>query len=190
MDTPIVDFVKEYIENNGTRFHMPGHKGHVFFGLEPYDITEIKAEKILEKASSYIDHGNLPEMMDILEEHLDDKEYSALEMAAAFLMMELGEIQNPELRQDDFGDTGAEPGMVRLFINIGKKQRVRIGDILGAIAGESGIPGRMVGSIDMYDKYTFVEVPEENAESVLKAMKNAKIKGKNIRMEVAGSKGR
>lgn len=54
------------------------------------DITEIKAEKILEKASSYIDHGNLPEMMDILEEHLDDKEYSALEMAAAFLMMELG----------------------------------------------------------------------------------------------------
>ena len=53
MDTPIVDFVKEYIENNGTRFHMPGHKGHVFFGLEPYDITEIKAEKILEKASSY-----------------------------------------------------------------------------------------------------------------------------------------
>ena len=42
----------------------------------------------------------------------------------------------------------------------------------------------------MYDKYTFVEVPEENAESVLKAMKNTKIKGKNIRMEVAGSKGR
>ena len=81
-------------------------------------------------------------------------------------------------------------GMARLFINIGKNQNVRPGDILGAIAGESGIPGRMVGSIDMYDKYTFVEVPEENAESVLKAMKNAKIKGKNIRMEVAGSKGR
>ena len=71
-----------------------------------------------------------------------------------------------------------------------RNQNVRPGDILGAIAGESGIPGRMVGSIDMYDKYTFVEVPEENAESVLKAMKNAKIKGKNIRMEVAGSKGR
>ena len=30
MDTPIVDFVKEYIENNGTRFHMPGHKGMCF----------------------------------------------------------------------------------------------------------------------------------------------------------------
>ena len=44
--------------------------------------------------------------------------------------------------------------MARLFINIGKSQRVTPGDILGAVAGESGIPGRLVGSIDMYDGYT------------------------------------
>ena len=75
--------------------------------------------------------------------------------------------------------------MVRLFVNIGKNQNVKPGDILGAIAGESGIPGRMVGSIDMYDKYTFVEVPCDNAKVVMKAMKNAKIKGKSVRMEVA-----
>ncbi len=43
----------------------------------------------------------------------------------------------------------------------------------------------MVGSIDMYDKYTFVEVPCDNAKVVMKAMKNAKIKGKSVRMEVA-----
>ena len=80
-------------------------------------------------------------------------------------------------------------GMARLFINIGKNQNVKPGDILGAIAGESGMPGRMVGSIDMYDKYTFVEVPSENADVVLKAMKNVKIKGKSIHMEVANVKG-
>ena len=80
-------------------------------------------------------------------------------------------------------------GMARLFINIGKNQNVKPGDILGAIAGESGMPGRMVGSIDMYDKYTFVEVPSENADVVLKAMKNVKIKGKSIHMEVANGKG-
>ena len=109
-------------------------------------------------------------------------------MAAAFLMMELGEIQNPELRQDDFGDTGAEPGMVRLFINIGKKQRVRIGDILGAIAGESGMEGKLVGAIDMFDSYTFVEVPREYASEVIEAMKHAKIKGKNVNVEPANRK--
>ena len=59
----------------------------------------------------------------------------------------------------------ARGGMTRLFINLGKNQNVKPGDILGAIAGESGIPGRLVGSIDMYDKYTFVEVPKEQADN-------------------------
>lgn len=76
----------------------------------------------------------------------------------------------------------------RLFINIGKKQKVRPGDILGAVAGESGIPGKLVGTIDMYDKYTFVEVPRENAADVLRAMKNTKIKGKTINVEPANGR--
>ena len=77
--------------------------------------------------------------------------------------------------------------MARLFINIGKAQRVTPGDILGAVAGESGIPGRMVGSIDMYDGYTFVDVPGQYADEVLKAMSHAKIKGKNVHVEKANS---
>ena len=88
----------------------------------------------------------------------------------------------------DFGDTGAEEGMVRLFINIGKNQKIRPGDILGAVAGEAKIPGKMVGAIDMYDNYTFVEVPDEYAKVVLRAMKNAKIKGKSINVEPANRK--
>ena len=89
----------------------------------------------------------------------------------------------------NFGDTGAEePGMVRLFINIGKKQKARPGDILGALAGESGMPGKLIGSIDMFDGYTFVEVPREYAQDVLKAMKNAKIKGKAVAIEPANRK--
>ena len=86
--------------------------------------------------------------------------------------------------RDSRYDSGRED-MARLFINIGKNQNVKPGDILGAIAGESGMPGKMVGSIDMYDKYTFVEVPRETADAVLNAMKDVKIKGKNIHMEKA-----
>lgn len=80
-----------------------------------------------------------------------------------------------------------EEKMARLFINIGKAQRITPGDILGAVAGESGIPGRMVGSIDMYDGYTFVDVPGRYADDVLKAMAHAKIKGKNIHVEKANT---
>ena len=152
------------------------------------DITDIKAEKVLEKAGGLIESENLGKLIDILEEHLDDKEYSSLEMAAALLMMQMGDNAVPELEKEDFGDTGAEPGMVRLFINIGKKHRVRIGDILGAIAGESGMEGELVGAIDMYDSYTFVEVPREYASEVIDAMKHAKIKGKQVNVEPANHK--
>ncbi len=76
-------------------------------------------------------------------------------------------------------------GMTTLFFNIGKDQNVKSGDILGAVAGESGIPGRMIGSIDMYDKYTFVEVPEDCADEVLMCMQKVKIRGKIVHVEKA-----
>ena len=188
------------------------------------DITEIKAEKIMEQVKETINNVDLTKMIQVIEQKLVEEDYTAMDVAAALLKIAMGEEnediaesghlapsldeldrygrdnrgrggRNNGRRDGGRGSRGGRDerngnGMARLFINIGKNQNVRPGDILGAIAGESGIPGRMVGSIDMYDKYTFVEVPEENAESVLKAMKNAKIKGKNIRMEVAGSKGR
>ena len=78
--------------------------------------------------------------------------------------------------------------MVRLFINVGKNQRVQAKDVVGAIAGEAGIPGKLVGTIDIYDKYTFVEVPKENAKKVLDKMKNIKIKGNKINIEKANTR--
>lgn len=95
-------------------------------------------------------------------------------------------------RGSRYGREGREDreDMARLFVNIGKNQNIRPGDVLGAVAGESGISGKLVGSIDMYDNYTFVEVPREYAGAVLKAMKDVKIKGKNVHVEKANGKGR
>ena len=42
MDTPIFDFVQNYIKSNTARLHMPGHKGVSFLGCEAFDITEIR----------------------------------------------------------------------------------------------------------------------------------------------------
>jgi ATP-dependent RNA helicase DeaD len=81
-------------------------------------------------------------------------------------------------------------GMVRLFINVGKKDRIKPGNILGAIAGEAGIPGKLVGSIDMLDNYTFVEVPSKYADQVLDAMQNVSINGRAVNMEKATGAGR
>lgn len=149
------------------------------------DVAAIKVEKLLEQAGELIATDGLGRMMDLLEEYLDGSDYSATEMAAALLAMQLGETSTQTLPKEEFGDTGAEPGMVRMFMNIGKKDRVRIGDILGAVAGESGMEGALVGTIDMYDNFSFVEVPQEYAAALLEAMNHSKIKGRRVNMEPA-----
>lgn len=154
------------------------------------DVAHIKQEKIMNHIANVIDEEDLAGIIDTLEQYINESDYTAMDIAAAFLKLAMGEKEEQPASAADFNfeDTGAEEGMVRLFINIGKKENIRPGDVLGAIAGESGIPGKVVGAIDMYDKYTFVEVPREYGREVLLAMSNVKIKGKAINIEPANQK--
>lgn len=155
------------------------------------DVASTKIENIMDDIDRIIESEDLTSLVNMIEEKVNESDYTAMDMAAAFLKMCSGMVQedNADAGNVEFGDTGAEePGMVRLFINIGKKQNARPGDIVGALAGESGMPGKLIGSIDMFDKYTFVEVPKEYAKDVLHAMQDAKIKGKSIAIEPANQK--
>ena len=155
------------------------------------DVVQVRLEKIMDHIETIIEEEDLTSMVNMVETQVNESDYTAMDIAAAFLKMALlGEEENAQnsMENFEFGDTGAEEGMVRLFINIGKKQHVKPGDILGAITGESGMPGKLVGAIDMYDKYTFVEVPRPYGKDVLKAMSNSKIKGKSINIEPANQK--
>ena len=193
------------------------------------DITDIKVEKTLDQVRELLETTDLGDMVNVIEQKLMEEDYTALDLAAALLKMNMGEdnediIDNFEIARslddlDSYGRGGRRYGrerygrdgygrdggrgrrrgsleqsavdyvtgedMARLFVNIGKNHGVTPGDILGAVAGESGIPGRVVGSIDMYDGYTFVDVPGQYSAQVLKAMEHAKIKGKNVRIEMA-----
>nr|MDE7297399.1 DEAD/DEAH box helicase [Lachnospiraceae bacterium] len=153
------------------------------------DVMSVKAEKILDRVHAVIERGDLARMAELIESRVNQEEYTSIEMAAAFLKLAMGDgVDAEELKEeyDVFGDTGAEEeGMVRLFINLGKKNNIRPGDILGAIAGETRMPGRLIGSIDLYDKYTFVEVPREYAAEVLERMKDVRIRGKSVNIEPA-----
>lgn len=155
------------------------------------DVQATRVEKIFDQVSDVIANEELDSYIRMIDDKVNEEDYTSIDIAAALMKIMLG---NNESGQDgreqdyDFDHTGAEEGMVRLFINIGKKQNVRPGDILGAIAGESGMPGKLVGTIDMFDKYTFVEVPREFAKEVLQAMSDAKIKGKTINIEPANQK--
>ncbi|WP_026970023.1 DEAD/DEAH box helicase [Algoriphagus terrigena] len=75
--------------------------------------------------------------------------------------------------------------MTRLFLNLGNKDRIRPNDIVGAIAGETGVPGKSIGGIDIFDNFSFVDVPHKDAEHVIRVMKNNTIKGKTVNMEIS-----
>lgn len=152
------------------------------------DIEEIKAGAFLDRVKSVIDEGHLTKYINWIED-IAGEDYTSLELAAAMLKLSSSgrDSDEPEL-EEGFENTGGAPGMVRLFINVGRKQNVGARDIVGAIAGQTGIPGRLIGSIDIYDKFTFVDVPREYAREVLNIMKDNQIKGRKIDIEPASAK--
>lgn len=78
-----------------------------------------------------------------------------------------------------------EADMTRLMVSIGRRDYVRPGDIVGAIAGEANIPGNSIGSIDIFDKFTYVDVPKDVANRVVDAMEGNTIKGHRVNIEIA-----
>lgn len=151
------------------------------------DVEETRISKFLEEVKSVISEGGLAKYIHIIE-GLNEEDYTSLDLAAAMLKIALEEKHESKSEQFNFENTGADPGMARLFINIGKKHKIRARDVVGAIAGETGMPGELIGTIDIYDKFTFVEVPIEHAQHVLSIMKNNQIRGKKINIEPAREK--
>lgn len=153
-----------------------------------HDVTSTKIEKVLNQVTEVIENEDLETFITYIEDRVNQEDITSIDIAAALLKLAMGKGDAVNDEPVDFGETGAQDGMVRLFVNIGKKQGTRPGDILGAIAGETGISGDLIGTIDMYDRYTFVEVPRECAKQVIDVMKDAKIRGKSINIEPANSK--
>jgi ATP-dependent RNA helicase DeaD len=151
------------------------------------DVRRIKTDLFLEQVKTIINDDDLEKYVHIVE-RLIEVGYNSVDMAAALLKMIMSKENQQEQVNVSFGDTGAEPGMVRFFINIGSKDKVKVKDILRAISDKTGFSSTMVGRIDILDKFSFVEVPEANAELVLSAMDGSKIKGRSVNMEPANER--
>jgi ATP-dependent RNA helicase DeaD len=152
------------------------------------DVKNTKLDNMFDKIKQTIEESGLTDMVNLVEEHVNQEEYTSMDMAAALLKMLIGDTLDrvDEVEDFHFDMDRDDSRMVRLFINIGKKDKIKPSNILGAIAGESGMPGKLVGAIDMMDNYTFVDVPAIHAEKVLKAMNdNVLIKGRRVNMEKA-----
>ena len=129
--------------------------------------------------------------------------YDATEVAAAAIRFaRAGEAQRPveEIREPneryDRDRTRSsqrsrkrtrrqEPGMVRLLLNAGRQHGIQPGDVVGAIAGEAGIPGRAIGAIDIHADETLVDVKDIHVDRVLSQMQKGTIRGRSITLKRA-----
>jgi ATP-dependent RNA helicase DeaD len=92
-------------------------------------------------------------------------------------------------RQQRRGRAAAD-GMTRLFVGAGRNAGIRPQDLVGAIAGESGLSGRDIGAIEIADRFSLVEVPESAADEVIAALRRSTIKGRKatVRRERDGAR--
>lgn len=78
-------------------------------------------------------------------------------------------------RVDERGD-----GLTRIFIGAGRDAGIRPADLVGAIAGEARIASRELGAIEIADRFSLIEVPEDRADGIVAAMKKATIRGQKV----------
>lgn len=80
--------------------------------------------------------------------------------------------------------------MVKVYIGLGRNTGVRPADLVGAIANEAGISGKEIGTIEMGNGFSLVEVPEAAADAVIDSMAGAKIRGQRVTVRLERSGGR
>ncbi len=76
-------------------------------------------------------------------------------------------------------------GQTRLWMNLGEAQGVKPIDIVNAVAGETGLPGRVVGTVDVREKHLFVDVASEHANGIIAKLNRAEIQGHKVKVKVA-----
>lgn len=78
-----------------------------------------------------------------------------------------------------------EGDFTRLHMNIGSEMGIAAADILSAVAGETGLPPSVVGSIDLRERHAFLEVATPHARAIVSKLNRAQIKGRKLKMKTA-----
>jgi ATP-dependent RNA helicase DeaD len=92
-------------------------------------------------------------------------------------------VTAPVTRSVGESDAPRPPAWSRLFLTVGERDGVRAGDILGAVTGETQLPGDKVGRIDIRDTFTRVEIEDAYAEQVIRALNGITIRGRSVRAD-------
>jgi ATP-dependent RNA helicase DeaD len=150
------------------------------------DIAARRIELFKEQILRVAEEDKLDLYLTVVQELAEESGHDMAEIAAAAARLARGDKPLVAARESEpVVEAPPEEGMVRLFMDVGRKNGLRPTDIVGAIANEAGIPGRAIGAIDIYDHYAFVEIPVEYKEQVLQGMQRTRIRNQRANLRVA-----
>ena len=78
--------------------------------------------------------------------------------------------------------------MGRIFVGLGRRDAIKPGDLVGAIAREGGIDARDIGAIDVAERFSLIEVPSGVISRVIRALRDTKIRGRKLGARLDRSK--
>ncbi|CAM3544341.1 ATP-dependent RNA helicase DbpA [Vibrio aerogenes CECT 7868] len=114
-----------------------------------------------------------------------DKEMIRVSQIDEYMNLPIEPAQLPS--SDGLPETAYTAPMATIEISGGKKQKLRAGDILGALTGKQGILGKQVGKINLFDMRAYVAVEKNVAKKAAKKLEQDKIKGRQFRARVLKS---
>jgi len=152
------------------------------------DVASRRINLFKERILKTLKDEELELYLSLIEELAEESGCDMSEIAAAAAFLGAGDKPlevpvEPKVEQFSF----READMVRLFVDVGRSHRISPADIVGAIANEGGVPGKAIGAIDIYDRFTFVDVPSELVQQVLSQMSSTRVRGQNANIRLASS---
>ncbi|MGB4439951.1 MAG: DEAD/DEAH box helicase [Sedimentibacter sp.] len=159
-------------------------------------VNEVKQDKFIRGIIEVIEKGEIGENR-VLAEKLLENGYDAETLIAAMIKklvkFDLSEERDlndivPERKKSTRGGAKNLENTVRFHVSLGKKQGIRPGDILGAVAGECDIPGSDIGEIEVLENYSFFNAAAEHQNRIIDKMEGAQIKGQDVILELSKEK--
>lgn len=159
--------------------------------IEPRDLPSAgeinlrRADAFLGEVEEAIASGEFHPVARDLAARLQER-FSADALVPALVHLALRESLEEDVAHGyDFGETGAQEGMVRFFLNVGKNVQLTPKRLAEELAKLVGISESEIGRIDIFDRFSFVEVPEAVAPFVYEALQGGRLMGLRINVEPA-----
>ncbi|MEN3290754.1 MAG: ATP-dependent helicase DeaD [Burkholderiales bacterium] len=150
------------------------------------DVSARRMELFKESILKTLQEDELDTYLSLVEDLAEESGRDIAEIAAA--AARLARRDKPlvvPLEPAPQATPAAEAGMVRLFVNAGRNAGIRPADIVGAIANEAGVPGKAIGAIDIYDDFTFVDIPAEYQAQVIDGLSGAMLRSRQAEVRLA-----